>query len=215
MRAPPGIEDPATRTAVLATEKNGFNGLWRFEGPPYNEAKPKGTNMASNYACDLLHHFFPITKSDASWIGSSQLWAECAARATQQHCGVSHQDDKVSDTLLQSCIRWLRPIPAACLVGMPNFGCLMMHFYSNPTYKRWWSDQLTVLIKEHVAHASVCDGKSPLAGTRETCELFRSVFDPVQFNSSDAVIAALASQIERTVTVELPIPDWATRRAGS
>ena len=107
-----------------------------------------------------------------------------------------------------------------CLVGMSNFGCFMMHFYSNPKYKRWWSDRLATLVTEHVAHAAVCDGNSPLAGSKQNCELFRSVFDPspllafgVQdalFNmSTDGVVASLAAQIERTVTVDLQNPEWA------
>jgi len=223
MRAPPGVEDPISRTAELAKVGNAFSGLWRVEGPPYNQAKVKGTNMPGEAACRLLQEFFRSSVGSESWIGTRELQAKCEERVSQELCGIKNRrSDKEFDALLQSCVRWLRPVPAMCLVGMPNFGCFMMHFYSNPEYKRWWSDRLATLVTDHVAHAAVCDGNSPLAGTKQSCELFRSVFDPppltalgaqdnLSNTSTDRVIGSLASQIERTVTVNLQNPDWATK----
>lgn len=218
MRAPPGFEDPKAKTAELATQSNGYRGLWRFEGHPYPEPKEKGEKLPLKLVCPLLSEFLPSTADTRSWTGTTEKWTLCqqvkqcrcapASRGAEA-CGNDLKSENMT-ALLIACVQGLRPVPAVCLTGMPNFNCFMHHFYSSGRYKKYWSDRLSTLVHKHTQHAFTCDGMSPLSYTKEGCLLYRSLFDPVDGNrmSVNETLHSLAVQIEPVITFDLPHPDW-------
>jgi hypothetical protein len=223
MNAPPGVEEPRYKSAQLAGKENGFHGLWRWEGVPYNAPKEKGTAISETLACDLVAKFLPAQSTPLQWTGTRQMWTACewlqqcqcasvisVPRTVECEAARSPPSSALA-TLHRDCVRAIRPMPAVCMSGMPSLNCFMHHFYSSGMYKKWWSEKLSTLVHAHAAHAVTCDGLSPLTGTTASCQLYRSLFDPVDGNrlSQSETLHALATQIETVITSDLPLPPWA------
>eukprot|EP00038_Savillea_parva_P011863 m.200638 g.200638 ORF g.200638 m.200638 type:complete len:528 (+) comp21121_c0_seq1:210-1793(+) len=216
--APPGVERAGFRDAQLANKNNGFKGLWRFEGSPLSKGKPKGAGMSVKDACVLLERFLPSRVNGKDWLGTTteldtcnlNVKCHCRHQAADDTTTCTEQPEDTVKALFQHCVHNLRPMPPACLVGMPNFGCFMYHFYSNREYKQYWGGRLSHFAYKFAIAASTCNGQSPLPGTNELCGTFQKLFNLSDntLQHENETLYSLASTIEGIISVDLPWPDW-------